>query len=905
MLKKEINNIELSVENPYEIQLVSIPAGIYRLRIIHQSRAVFDRPRSLFFTFDIPGLTPQEIRDLLGLKDISAQNGVFAYTGGGEEKAGFYLQEVELNVTQELSLLILGIKTFLQHIDISIDILQLSLLSSFNNDYVEVLSNDKSDGIETKDDTDHDNDHTYIDFSEINSISFASFSLTRQIPKKLYLKNIKKGNYSFEVEHQSEELFNNYKNLFFTFEIPGVESLEQTKDLLGLKSISPVNGVFSYLGHGVKKADRSKAIKNITIKENLDKLVITVNTFLESDIKIDELYVKKYKSDIDLQAEEVTGELTRSIKELRLKEGASQELYLKKGNSHFLYEINQENSINFLDLEVQTEIITNNKNIDYRLLILIDCFDKDGNKVDKIPGLGISAAFQKPFKYFSLDPIEVDGNLHKRRIKLELPILNSKYKVYIAAVGISEEDTLRVSVKKEDNTEKNDTEYNNEETKVLGPIERNISAGKSINELNVACILDEFTTECLRHEINLIPLGKETWIEEISTSIDFLLVESCWRGNNGEWGTLTKGSGGAGKLSGLLRYCQDNHIPTVFWNKEDPPHYEKFAPIAKFFDLVITTDVNMISKYKKDFNIEAHALSFAAQPKIHFPNTSIKRQNKAVFAGSYYGDKPKRCLDFNHLMAQVKQAGINFDIYDRNFNRDIEKFNFPKEYEKNILGTLSPDQMYKAHQGYKYQINMNTVQDSMTMFARRVYESLASGTPVISNDSVGVRNLFGDLVLFSNQNDHLALRLKELEDTPSKYDELAKEGVRRVMRNHTYSHRIKEICELLGIKVFIEQPKLVMAFTVDNESEIEKVKSLFLNQTAKNKHLFIEMTNFADAYKYLCESTSEISYSMAFAKDLYQNLHDYYGSDIVLNASLGKEMNKEALEDYYYWKEKK
>lgn len=121
MLKKEINNIELSIENPYEIQLVNIPAGSYRLRIIHQSRAVFDRPRSLFFTFDIPGLTPQEIRDLLGLKDISAQNGVFAYAGGGEEKAGFYVQEVELNVTKPIESLITNIKTFLSDINIFIE----------------------------------------------------------------------------------------------------------------------------------------------------------------------------------------------------------------------------------------------------------------------------------------------------------------------------------------------------------------------------------------------------------------------------------------------------------------------------------------------------------------------------------------------------------------------------------------------------------------------------------------------------------------------------------------------------------------------------------------------------------------------------------------------------------------
>lgn len=123
MLKKEINDIELSVENPYEMQLVNIPAGSYRLKIIHQSKEVFERPKSLFFTFDIPGLSPQEIRDLLGLKDISTVNGVFAYAGGGLEKAGFYVQEVNITVKSLILNLRFTTRTFLLQTKIQLDTL--------------------------------------------------------------------------------------------------------------------------------------------------------------------------------------------------------------------------------------------------------------------------------------------------------------------------------------------------------------------------------------------------------------------------------------------------------------------------------------------------------------------------------------------------------------------------------------------------------------------------------------------------------------------------------------------------------------------------------------------------------------------------------------------------------------
>ena len=67
----------------------------------------------------------------------------------------------------------------------------------------------------------------------------------------------------------------------------------------------------------------------------------------------------------------------------------------------------------------------------------------------------------------------------------------------------------------------------------------------------------------------------------------------------------------------------------------------------------------------------------------------------------------------------------------------------PERYKQNVVGHLKPDEMWKAYKGYKYTINMNSVKQSPTMFARRVYESLASGTPVVSNYSKGVVEQFG------------------------------------------------------------------------------------------------------------------------------------------------------------------
>lgn len=605
-----------------------------------------------------------------------------------------------------------------------------------------------------------------------------------------------------------------------------------------------------------------------------------------------------------------TEEATYSIN--NIESFLSDSIVLKKDNYHFISELALYNSKDLLEIVLTCK---GDPNIDkMKFLVLFEFFDSDGQVLQKVSGMGISAVFDKHFRYFVKDSVVDEDNI-QYLMKTHFPSEVNHCKIYIAAVGIADEETITVSINGKFSPHNEAAVQqavikkielprylvDERDKKSYEPIIRT-SPRRVTKDLYVACILDEFTTECLEHEVNLIRLTQENWLPELkSQNIDFLLVESCWRGNNGNWGTLTKGSGGGKKLGELLKYCKKNGIPSVFWNKEDPPHYDKFSPVAKMFDQVITTDINMIPFYKNDHNIDAHALSFAAQPKIHNPNSVIKRLNKAVFAGSYYGDKPKRCNDFNQLMKQLKQANIDYDIYDRNYHRDIDKFKFPQEYRKNILGNLAADEVWKAHQGYKYQINMNTVQDSRTMFARRVYESLASGTPVISNASIGVKELFGDIVLFSGHRNGLVKKLRELEKSPEKYLELARTGVRKVMRDHTYAHRIQQICSLLNISIDIEYPESIMSVTVKNESEIDAALSLFSRQTAINKHLYIMLENFDSAHNYLNKSTDKISFVMNFVDELYSDKIDFYKNESVLKVNVGDVLRQEDLEDFTYW----
>ena len=104
----------------------------------------------------------------------------------------------------------------------------------------------------------------------------------------------------------------------------------------------------------------------------------------------------------------------------------------------------------------------------------------------------------------------------------------------------------------------------------------------------VAAIVDKFTEHALRYEVNLVLISRTHWRERLERDRPAcLFVESAWRGNDGRWQNriVDYDADEDSPLRELLAYCRSNGIPTIFWNKEDPPHFDDFLSAAKEFRL--------------------------------------------------------------------------------------------------------------------------------------------------------------------------------------------------------------------------------------------------------------------------------------------------------------------------------
>ncbi|MEU4207411.1 CgeB family protein [Rothia terrae] len=277
-----------------------------------------------------------------------------------------------------------------------------------------------------------------------------------------------------------------------------------------------------------------------------------------------------------------------------------------------------------------------------------------------------------------------------------------------------------------------------------------ISSAPTFSDVKVAVVADEFTAKAFSYEWNTFEPTPSNWKSLIDQEKPaFLFVESAWEANERSWlYHLVGQTAPRPAVIEMVAYCKENGIPTVFWNKEDPPHFEEFLPTAALFDYVFTTDGNLIEEYKKRLGHDNFAvLPFAAQPKIHNPARiiGVPRDRDIVFGGMYFREKyPERRQQMDMILPAAKK--FELDIYSRNNGQDI-KYRFPDQYLDSVVGNLPYPQMLTAYHAYKTVINVNSVTNSETMCARRIFEATACGAAVVTSSTPAIRNFFPDEML--------------------------------------------------------------------------------------------------------------------------------------------------------------
>ncbi len=358
-------------------------------------------------------------------------------------------------------------------------------------------------------------------------------------------------------------------------------------------------------------------------------------------------------------------------------------------------------------------------------------------------------------------------------------------------------------------------------------------------QLKIACIMDDFTYGSYQPEAQLQQLTPAGWQAELEDfQPELLFIESAWRGKDELWGS--KVGHNASELQQIVRWCKTRGTPTMFWNKEDPVHFETFLTTAKQFDFVFTTDMDCIHRYKAALGHDrVYFLPFACQPSVHNPIELYERKDAFCFAGAYYARYPERTRDLGNFVAKLPEFRP-VEIYDRNYGKNDPNYQFPPEYQPFIVGTLPFSEIDRAYKGYRYAINLNSIKQSQTMFARRVYELLGCNTVTVSNYSRGVRLMFGDLVITTDSGEEMVRRLQALAGDEESSGKLRLAALRKVMLEHTYEQRLNYIvAKVSGTPVANPLPDVAVLSYARSEEDLKAVLANFQRQTHTSSILYL------------------------------------------------------------------
>lgn len=323
--------------------------------------------------------------------------------------------------------------------------------------------------------------------------------------------------------------------------------------------------------------------------------------------------------------------------------------------------------------------------------------------------------------------------------------------------------------------------------------------------MDIYLISDSLTRQSLSLEnINI----KDSWLFLSRRNNPILFVESAWCGHKDRWKYKIASYSDYPertneKLVRLVKKAKKKGIPTVFWNKEDSIHFDRFIDSAKHFDHIFTVDANCIQKYREIVPVSTTVdmAMFPIQPRIHHFQGFNFQKNEANFVGSFskhIHNKRRECQEM--LFSSALRAGLPVTIFDRNSNRKSDNYRYPEqEFRLKVMPALDYVDTANIYRNFTVSLNVNTIEDSPTMFSRRVVEILACGGILVSTPSLAMNELFAEYCHLVQSEDEAIELFQRLRYGPSKLDlEMAKAGSDYVLQNFTWQQFLNKIRKVVG-----------------------------------------------------------------------------------------------------------
>lgn len=280
----------------------------------------------------------------------------------------------------------------------------------------------------------------------------------------------------------------------------------------------------------------------------------------------------------------------------------------------------------------------------------------------------------------------------------------------------------------------------------------------------------------------------------------------------------------------------------VYWAIEDYINYGQTLPTAKFADMVFTTVVEQIPKYKADADIDAYLLQFGVNPCFHRP-TIMKKQyeNDIVLCAVNYDKRYEQTYDI--LINPIIKKGYDFHVWGQWWDEPSRPYNLLATPEVMTMGAdgkqirAAYEELPSIYSSCKIALGVHQISDSVSQASMRTQEVMGCRCAYLTFETLYHTKNFqkGVHMEWSSSADETCRIIDDLLENENKRKQMALQGQQLVYSRDDYALRANHIKD-----IYIDK------YDIFGEKAAAKVKLEKAQKEAKERSERIEKQKLTD-----------------------------------------------------------
>jgi hypothetical protein len=364
---------------------------------------------------------------------------------------------------------------------------------------------------------------------------------------------------------------------------------------------------------------------------------------------------------------------------------------------------------------------------------------------------------------------------------------------------------------------------------------------KTLNSsLRMACVVEDKLYQGLRFEGEVMPLTPANWAHVLKYGKpDLLVMESIWNTATGHWHMgQCPNAPGRKELLEIITRARKLSIPTVFWITKGHEYHEHYKDFARYFDFVFCADPKEAELLRGE-GVKAEELFPCVQPAIYNPFRHYEDYNAFSLDMLYDGWADlDRMTDELNFLQEIKPYGLN--IIESRYQIFRRRMDVLPDFKDCILGCVTEQSRIQALRYAKVYITLEKTLSTKTTQQWKTLEAAGSRLPVIHYGSLANDDVRKGVVINCPQEMDFLVEFVRFREDDLYRERVAHLGWRNVLLENTFAHRVRKICNTIGIKHdWEEYPKASLITPTFRRELLPRCFRTFEQQTYPNKELVL------------------------------------------------------------------